>query len=63
MLIDEGGWDHGWFLGNVNGCVAVARHLDCCFNGQIRRIRRESRTAGLAGDPGIGIEYLLAGVQ
>ena len=55
MLIDEGGWDHGWFLGNENGWVAVARPLERCFNGQIWRIRRESRIVGLAAVPGIGI--------
>ena len=55
MLMDEGGWDHGWFLGNENGWVAIARRLDRCFNGQVRRMRRESRIAGLVGFPGIGI--------
>lgn len=47
MLVDAGGCDHGWFLGNW--CVAVARHLDRSFNGQMMRMRRESRIVGLAG--------------
>lgn len=47
MLVDAGGWDHGWFLGN--GCVAVASCLDRRFNGQTIRMRHESRVPGLAG--------------
>ena len=45
MLVEAGGWDHGWFLGNR--CAANARRLDRCFNGQMMRTRRESRIAGL----------------
>ena len=45
MLVEAGGCDHGWFLGNW----CVARRLDRCLNGHMTRMRRESRIDGLVG--------------